>query len=42
VPTAGERRGKAAVGEFFRQVAENVTFFLFEHQAHGVRGRDAA
>ena len=30
VPTAGERRGKAAVGEFFKQVAEHVTFSTFE------------
>ena len=30
VPTAGERRGKAAVGEFFKQVAENVNFSRFE------------
>lgn len=30
VPTAGERRGKADVGEFFKQVAENVNFSRFE------------
>ena len=30
VPTAGERRGKAAVSEFFTQVAENITFSRFE------------
>src|SRR5688572_11113268 len=30
VPTAGERRGKAAVSEFFKQVAENITFSRFE------------
>jgi uncharacterized protein len=30
VPTAGERRGKAAVAEFFKQVAENVDFSRFE------------
>jgi uncharacterized protein len=30
VPTSGERRGKAQVGEFFRQVAENVNFSRFE------------
>ena len=30
VPTAGERRGKAQVGEFFKQVAENVSFSRFE------------
>ena len=30
VPTAGERRGKAAVAEFFTQVAENIKFSRFE------------
>jgi ketosteroid isomerase-like protein len=30
VPMAGERRGKAAVGEFFRLVAEHITFSMFE------------
>lgn len=30
VPTSGERRGKAQVGEFFKQVAENVNFSRFE------------
>src|SRR6185436_5080538 len=30
VPTAGERRGKAQVGEFFEQVAQNVNFSSFE------------
>ena len=30
VPSAGERRGKAQVGEFFKQVAENVKFSRFE------------
>ena len=30
VPTSGERRGKAAVSEFFKQVAENVNFSRFE------------
>ena len=30
VPTAGERRGKAQVGEFFKQVAENMSFSLFD------------
>jgi len=30
VPTSGERRGKAAVGEFFSQVAEHVHFNQFE------------
>jgi ketosteroid isomerase-like protein len=32
VPMSGERRGKAAVTEFFRQVAENITFSRFEPQ----------
>jgi ketosteroid isomerase-like protein len=30
VPTAGERRGKAQVGEFFKLVAQNVNFSRFE------------
>jgi ketosteroid isomerase-like protein len=30
VPTAGERRGKAQVAEFFKQVAQNVSFSRFE------------
>ena len=30
VPTAGERRGRAAVGEFFNQVGANVNFSKFE------------
>jgi ketosteroid isomerase-like protein len=30
VPTAGERRGKAQVAEFFTQVAQNVSFSSFE------------
>ena len=30
VPTAGERRGKAAVAQFFAQVAENIQFSRFE------------
>ena len=32
VPTAGERRGKAQVRDFFRQVAEHVNFSRFEPQ----------
>ena len=32
VPTSGERRGKAAIAEFFRQVAEHVNFSRFEPQ----------
>src|SRR4051794_4673828 len=30
VPTSGTRRGKAAVAEFFKQVAANVNFSQFE------------
>jgi ketosteroid isomerase-like protein len=30
VPTSGERHGKAQVGEFFKQVAQNVNFSRFE------------
>jgi uncharacterized protein len=30
VPVSGERRGKAAVAEFFKQVAANVNFSRFE------------
>jgi uncharacterized protein len=30
VPMAGERRGKAAVGEFFKLVATHVNFARFE------------
>lgn len=30
VPSAGERRGKAQVAEFFKQVADNVNFSTFE------------
>ena len=30
VPTSGERRGKAAVEEFFKQVAANLNFTSFE------------
>ncbi len=32
VPTSGERHGKAAVREFFKQLAENVNFSRFEPQ----------
>jgi len=32
VPTSGERRGKAAIAEFFKQVAEHVNFSRFEPQ----------
>jgi hypothetical protein len=30
VPTSGERRGRPAVAEFFKQVAENINFSRFE------------
>jgi ketosteroid isomerase-like protein len=30
VPMSGERRGKPAVGEFFKQVGANLTFSTFE------------
>jgi ketosteroid isomerase-like protein len=30
VPTSGERRGKAQVEEFFKQVAQNVNFSRFQ------------
>src|SRR3954469_2381386 len=30
VPTSGERRGKIQVGEFFKQVADSVSFSSFE------------
>lgn len=30
VPQSGERQGKAAVGQFFQQVAENTKFSTFE------------
>ena len=30
VPMSGERRGKPAVGEFFKQVGANLTFSKFE------------
>ena len=33
VPTAGERRGKASVGEFFKIVSEQVNFLQFEPRA---------
>ncbi len=32
VPYGGERRGKAVIGQFFKQVAENVNFSRFEPQ----------
>jgi uncharacterized protein len=38
VPTAGERRGKAAVGEFFKIVSEQVDFLRFEPQEFVAQG----
>ena len=37
VPTSGERRGKAAVDEFFKQVAEHVHFNEFEPKSSSPR-----
>ena len=38
VPTAGERRGKAAVGEFFKIVSEQVNFLRFEPKEFVAQG----
>jgi ketosteroid isomerase-like protein len=38
VPTAGERRGKAAVAEFFRIVSEEVLFKVFEPKEFVAQG----
>src|SRR3979409_1691652 len=38
VPTAGERRGKGAVGEFFRIVSEQVNFLRFEPREFVAQG----
>jgi ketosteroid isomerase-like protein len=38
VPTAGERRGKKAVAEFFRQVAESIQFSMFEPREFVAQG----
>jgi ketosteroid isomerase-like protein len=38
VPTSGLRRGRAAVGEFFSQVAANIDFELFEPQEYVAQG----
>ena len=38
VPTAGERRGKAAVGEFFKIVSEQVNFVRFEPKEFVAQG----
>ena len=38
VPYSGERRGKAAVGEFFKQVAESEDFEVFEPREFTAQG----
>jgi ketosteroid isomerase-like protein len=38
VPMAGERRGKAQVGEFFKQVGESLTFTTFEPREYVAQG----
>jgi ketosteroid isomerase-like protein len=38
VPTAGERRGKAAVGEFFRILGDTVAFQEFQPQEFIAQG----
>ena len=38
VPTAGERRGKASVGEFFKIVSEQVNFLRFEPREFVAQG----
>ena len=38
VPTAGERRGKASVGEFFKIVSEQVNFLRFEPKEFVAQG----
>jgi ketosteroid isomerase-like protein len=38
VPTAGERRGKASVGEFFKIVSETVSFERFEPREYVAQG----
>ena len=38
VPTSGERRGKAAVATFFKQVAETVSFSVFEPKEFVAQG----
>ena len=42
VPTAGERRGKAAVGEFFRVLSESLTFEQFEPREFVAQGDTVA
>jgi ketosteroid isomerase-like protein len=39
VPTAGERRGKAAVGEFFRSLGEGTVFETFEPKEFFAQGQ---
>ena len=38
VPTAGERRGKAAVGEFFKTLAETIAFQEFQPKQFVAQG----
>jgi uncharacterized protein len=38
VPTAGERRGKKAVGEFFKAVADTTHFSRFEPREYVAQG----
>ena len=38
VPTAGERKGKASVGEFFAIVAKNINFERFEPREFVAQG----
>ena len=38
VPTSGEHRGKAEVGEFFKPVAQNVKFSRFEPREYIATG----
>jgi ketosteroid isomerase-like protein len=42
VPTSGERRGKAAVGNFFKQVGESVAFSRFEPRDYIAQGDKVA
>ena len=42
VPTSGERRGKAAVGEFFKQVGASITFSRFEPREFIAQGDKVA
>jgi ketosteroid isomerase-like protein len=38
VPMAGERRGQAAVGEFFRTLAKSITFEVFDPREFVAQG----